>query len=327
VRKRHSLVKLSAAIDMFIADMRSQGRINSDRSETSYRGALTAHAEEVSNRDPRAVNRDDIKRVLSRWKHPNTQRTNRAILVSFYDWMLEEGLRKDNPARQTRRPRRRPVHVYRLTQAEARRMLAAAWGRRERRAIFIGICAGLRSQELLGLQGRHFDRTGWIHVSADIAKGGRERWVPVIAELEPVVDDIRTLDPDDYVLPSQRWRDPGVNRQKADRAKHPASAQSLYYLVKRVGVAAGISAPIHPHLLRHAYGDHVAKFAGVRNAQFLLGHAGIGTTESYLGNPSLDELEAAVRGFGFGLEGERRFSPLLVPPANPVEATTGIEPV
>ena len=70
------------------------------------------------------------------------------------------------------------AHLYRLTEAEVVALLRAACGVREARAIFIGVCAGLRNAELRGLQGRHFERLGWIWVSADIAKGGRERWVP-----------------------------------------------------------------------------------------------------------------------------------------------------
>ena len=54
-------------------------------------------------------------------------------------------------------------------------MLDAARGIRERRAISLGLCAGLRNAELRGLQGRHFERPGLIWVSADIAKGRRER--------------------------------------------------------------------------------------------------------------------------------------------------------
>src|ERR671923_291801 len=73
--------------------------------------------------------------------------------------------------------------LYLLTREEVARMLAAASTRRERRVIFLGICAGLRNQELRGLQGRHFERPGWIWISGDIAKGGRERWIPVIEEL------------------------------------------------------------------------------------------------------------------------------------------------
>jgi integrase len=208
-------------------------------------------------------------------------------------------------------------------------MLDAAKGPRQRRAIFLGICAGLRRAELLGLQGQHFARPGWIWVSSEIAKGGRERWVPVIADLEPIVAEIQEhLSPTDFVLCAQRWRDPGTNTHRADYATRPASEQALWRLVRTVGEQAGIGHPIRPHLLRHAYADHIARFAGVRNAQFLLGHAGLGTTEGYLGKPTLDELSAAVAGFTFGPSaGERAFYPVGAVPANPVEAPTGIEPV
>ena len=40
-------------------------------------------------------------------------------------WAMEEGYRKDNPVEQTRRPKKRPAEVYRLTREEAVRMLAA----------------------------------------------------------------------------------------------------------------------------------------------------------------------------------------------------------
>ena len=125
-----------------------------------------------SNRDPAYVGREDVKRTLRRWPHPNTQRKNRAVLVSFYDWAMEEGYRRDNPARQTRRPKAKPPKVYRLTRAEAAAFLAAAETVRERRIAHIGICAGARNRRAaraagtslpaLGLgvdQRRH--RQGW----------------------------------------------------------------------------------------------------------------------------------------------------------------------
>ena len=277
-----------------------------------YRATLARHGEDVANRDPATTNRQDVKRTLKRWSHPNTQRTCRAHLVSFYRWAMEEGHRKDNPAEQTRRPRRRPPQIYRLTQAEAARMLAACRGRRERWAIHLGICAGARSQELRGLQGRHFARPGSIWISADIAKGSRERWVPVLPELEPIVADIREhLQDNDYVLPAQRWRNPGVNTTKVDLSKRPSSAQALYYLVKDVAARAGIAGNVHPHTLRHAFADHVARSAGVHNAQAMLGHANLGTTQAYLGGPTLDELTAAVRGLRFAEVVERVFSPIV----------------
>lgn len=291
------------SIDLFVADQFSQGRFNSPATERAYRGTLDLLAEDVSNRDPRTVGREDVKRCLARWRHPNTQGTKRAHLVSYFKWAMEEGYRKDNPAEQTRRPKRRPAKVYRLTRSEVLAMLEAAKGQRERFAIFTGFLVGVRSQELRGLQGRHFRREGWVWISSDIAKGGRERWVPVLPEYAATWDEAsRSLEDDDYLLPAQRWRDPGINREKADKRKHPSSPQAVYYLVKRVGKRAGIPAEVHPHLMRHGFGDHIARFAGIRNAQFLLGHADVGTTEGYLDAPTLDELASSIDGFGYGLE-------------------------
>ena len=137
----------------------------------------------------------------------------------------------------------------------------------------------------------------------------------------------RDVAADEYVLLAQRWRDPGANREKRDYRKSPSSAQALYHLVRRVGQRAGIATRVHPHLLRHAYGDHIARHAGTRVAQFLLGHAGIGTTEVYVGAPTLDELAAGVSGFTFGSRSEHAFYPRPEALANAVEAPTGIEPV
>jgi integrase len=141
------------------------------RLERAYRDTLSCHAEDVRNRDPAYTNRDDVKRTLTRWQHPNTRSKNRAILVSFYDWMVEEGMRPTNSARQTKRPRRRKATRYPC--AETLTLLDAVRRQRERRLIYLAICAGLRRQELRGMQGRHFRRPGWVWVSADIAKGTR----------------------------------------------------------------------------------------------------------------------------------------------------------
>lgn len=319
-------MKFAHAIDLYIADMRAEGRINSDTSERGYRKCLDVHADDAGNRDPRYTNRDDVKKTLSRWPHPNTRGNRRAILSSFYDWAMQElePPRKDNPARQVRPPRRRKVNKYRLTKAEVIAFLDAAQGVRERRAVFVGVCAGARSQELRGLQGRHFKRKGWIWFSPDIAKGARERWVPVLPDLAAIAASLAALPDDVYVLPAQRWRDPGHNRVRRDLVLEPSSAQALYQLVKRVGRRAGIRAEISPHTMRHAFGDHIARYAGIRNAQYMLGHADVGTTQAYTGDPTLDELASAIGGFSFFTDR----TPVLGGPDDPnkpPEAPTRIE--
>jgi integrase len=201
-------MKFSQAIDLYIADMRREGRINSPNTERGYRDTLAAHAADVDERDPRQTTRDDVKRTLNRWPNANTRRKNRSILASFYDWTMQELTpgRVGNPVHQTRAPRTVKPQVYRMTRAEVVACLGAAHTRRERRVAFLGICAGIRNHELRHLQRRHFERPGWIHISGDIAKGGRERWVPVLPELERVaVEILIDLGPTTWDRASKQW--------------------------------------------------------------------------------------------------------------------------
>ena len=71
--------------------------------------------------------------------------------------------------------------------------------------------------------------------------------------------------------------------------------------------------------MRHAFGDHIARYAGIKNAQALLGHADVGTTQIYTGAPTLDELAAAIKGIRFAVEAELTFYPLETHPANPLD--------
>jgi integrase len=293
-------VRLTQAVDLFCADMWSSGRFTSPRTDENYRYTLVILAEQCGNRDPRTIGREDCKAVLRRWDNPNTQALHRAHLASFGDWLMEEGYRKDNPARQTRRPRVKKAQIYRLTREEAVALRLAAKPGREQRAIDLGLLAGLRAAELSGLQGRHFRRPGWVWVSADIAKGKRERWVPVLRELEQTWRQIaRTVADDEYVLANARFTPKRAVGWKIDPSQ-PTPYSTLFRLVVEVGKRAEIHQRVHPHLLRHAFGDHIARFAGMREAQFVLGHAAVATTERYVGQPTLDEVAKSLRGFGYG---------------------------
>jgi integrase len=237
-------MKFAHAIDEYVADMRSQGRINSANTETAYRRVLDAHCDDVANRDPGLTGRGDVKRTLRRWEHPNSQRQAHAILVSFYDWAMEEERRDTNPARMVRRARARSTTVFRPTREEVVRLMDATTGRRrERWVVHLGVLAGARRAELAGLQGRHFARAGWVWFSADIAKGHKERWVPVLGELAPVVEEIRALvGHDDYVIPSRRSADPPHHTRLVERPGVPISSSGLYKMVQRVGRRAGWAA-------------------------------------------------------------------------------------
>jgi hypothetical protein len=81
-------VRFDRAIEEFLRDKRNAGQINSVRTEVTYRGRLDALSADVANRDPRYVGREDVKRTLRRWEHPNTQRHARTV---FFDWSMRRG--------------------------------------------------------------------------------------------------------------------------------------------------------------------------------------------------------------------------------------------
>jgi integrase len=283
-------VRFARAIDRFLDDMRTAGRITSKSSERAYTDVLRWHAEDSEIADVRKTTREDVRRTLRRWSG-NSQATRHSMLASFYRWLVQEGHRRDNPAEQLPRARKRKPDPPRLRRDEALALTMACETARERRVIYIGLFAGLRSQELRGLQGRHFAREGLIWISKDIAKGGRPRWIPVLAELQPVVEEVvASIATTEFVIPAQR-RDP-QRGEWYDLPNQPASSQAVWRLVKRVADRAGVEAT--PHALRRAFADLVERQAGVRVAQKLLGHATLATTEGYLSEPTLDELQGAV---------------------------------
>lgn len=279
-------------IDRYLADGWLLGRITSELTESTYRRTLALH---LASCDASMSVRADIMRTLRRWTNPNTYRQRRSMLVSFYDWMVQEGLRSDNPARATPIPASVPTTVDRLSLPEYVALLKEGRTNRDRRVLRIGSLAGLRRAELIGLQGRHFDRKGWLHVSADIAKGGRERWIPVVPDLADVATDIRNeVDSTQFVLPSLVVRRFNRETRYIERPNRPTSPQAITRLVAEAGERAGITQTVNPHLLRYAFADFIAGPLGLPMARALLGHASIQTTDHYLAGPSLDEMARAV---------------------------------
>jgi site-specific recombinase XerD len=54
--------------------------------------------------------------------------------------------------------------------------------------------------------------------------------------------------------------------------------------------------------MRHAYAEHIARQTNNTHvAQHLLGHAHLGTTETYLGRPRLDDMAKAVKDVPYGI--------------------------
>jgi integrase/recombinase XerC len=60
------------------------------------------------------------------------------------------------------------------------------------------------------------------------------------------------------------------------------TAQSIWLRWRRRSQQAGLTTPVHPHMLRHSFASHLLQSSGdLRAVQELLGHANITTTQVY----------------------------------------------
>jgi site-specific recombinase XerD len=63
----------------------------------------------------------------------------------------------------------------------------------------------------------------------------------------------------------------------------PIGPKTVYLACRAAAQAAGISKPVHPHSLRHAFATHLLEAGtNLRTIQILLGHANLETTARYL---------------------------------------------
>jgi site-specific recombinase XerD len=62
----------------------------------------------------------------------------------------------------------------------------------------------------------------------------------------------------------------------------PLTGRTIHHMVSRVGEAAALPFPVHPHMLRHACGFYLAnKNTDMRAIQHYLGHRNIQHTVRY----------------------------------------------
>ncbi len=197
-----------------------------------------------------------------------------SCLRQFHRFLLQEGVRADDPTQTLDSPRL-PLGLPKyLTEAEIGALLDAA-ARQPGRPGLLAVAAlellyatGLRVSELLALR-----RTA-VAIGADMlavrGKGGRERLVPLGGAARRAAAAL-TAERED------KWLFPGRNPARA------MTRQGFALMLKPVALAAGIDpARVSPHVLRHSFASHMlAHGADLRSLQSLLGHADIATTQIY----------------------------------------------
>ncbi|MCE1191194.1 MAG: tyrosine recombinase XerC [Acidovorax sp.] len=223
-----------------------------------------------------------IALVLSGWR-------------GFFTWAGRQGLIAHNPVQDVRAPKAPKPLPKALGVDDAVRLAeydntgGDPWlEARDAALVELLYGCGLRVGEVVGLdvapsadaqrQGR-----GWVDLQAGEAhvfgKGSKRRSVPVgraaVAALQAWL-----------ALRAVPFGGAGAARldvalfvgQRGARL----TAQSIWLRLRQRSQQAGLTTPVHPHMLRHSFASHVLQSSGdLRAVQELLGHANITTTQVY----------------------------------------------
>ena len=216
-------------------------------------------------------------------RHAQTRATtaNRRLTVfkRYYRWALRERHVAQDPTLRLQAARQ-PLRVPKtLTQMQVEALLAAPdaqtpLGLRDRAMLELMYASGLRVSELVMLKTWHLGMNeGVLRV---LGKGGKERLVPFgeVAQqwLEHYLREARGA-----ILAGQQTEDLFVTARGAGMTR-----VMFWVLVKKYALLAGITAPLSPHTLRHAFATHLLNHgADLRVVQLLLGHVDISTTTIY----------------------------------------------
>jgi type 1 fimbriae regulatory protein FimB/type 1 fimbriae regulatory protein FimE len=160
-----------------------------------------------------------------------------------------------------------------LTGDEVERLMDAArkfgrYGHRDATMILIAFRHGLRPSEVCGLRWDQFDlKAGKVHCAR--RKNGAPSVHPLGGvELRALRRLQRESPPSPYVFVSERGA--------------PFTPGGFARTISRLGVKAGFSFPVHPHMLRHATGFKLAnEGVDTRSLQHYLGHRNIQHTVRY----------------------------------------------
>ena len=210
---------------------------------------------------------------------------NRRLTVfkRYFRWALRERLIVADPTLKLQAARQALRVPKTLTEPQVEALLAApdadgALGVRDRTMLELMYASGLRVSELVTLKVLNISLAD--NVLRVLGKGNKERLVP-FGEVAShrLARYLAVARPE--LLAGQATQDLFVST----RGAHAGSAMSrvmFWMIVKKYARQAGITVPLSPHTLRHAFATHLLNHgADLRAVQMLLGHADISTTTIY----------------------------------------------
>jgi integrase/recombinase XerD len=266
-----------ALVDRFL-DMMAAEAGASKHTLAAYRNDLERAVEGLGGRLGDAKP-DSVATLGEQWRDlaPSTVARRSAALRRFFGFLVDEGLRADDPSAALPSPRfERPLPRIldepevetMFRQAEDRAASGEAAAVRNLALLELLYGSGLRASELVSLP-RGALRKGQPFLIVR-GKGEKERLVPISSRAEAAVE--RWLE---HVPRDTLWLFPSGKRH--------LSRVRLFQIVRAMAADAGIAPErVSPHVLRHAFATHLLSGgADLRVLQSLLGHADIATTQIY----------------------------------------------
>jgi len=203
-----------------------------------------------------------------------------ASLSTFFRFLIFEGRLEENVAKLLVAPAVWDRLPTVLGPAAVDRLLGTPsgetrLGRRDRAALETLYATGCRASEVVSLRPRDLDLQAGV--ARCVGKGDKERIVPLGSRARAALAEYIERD-----RPALLRRHPETATVLVARSGRPLSRVGLWRIVKIHARAAGLSASVSPHTLRHSFATHLlAGGADLRAVQEMLGHASIATTQIY----------------------------------------------
>ncbi|WP_128331934.1 site-specific tyrosine recombinase XerD [Apibacter sp. HY039] len=234
--------------------------------------------------DPSIITKEAIQDFVYDFSKKTKAAKSQARLISslksFFNFLQEDEIRKDNPAELLESPKIGFRLPDTLNHQEVQKIiesvdLSNSEGERNRTILETLYGCGLRVSELTNLRlSDLFFEENFIRV---IGKGEKQRLVPVsdwtIKYISIYIQSIRNH----QVIKPQYKDFLFLNRRGAKLTR-----EMIFIIVKNAVANSGIKKNVSPHTFRHSYATVLLKNgADLRSIQQMLGHESITTTEIY----------------------------------------------
>lgn len=233
---------------------------------------------------PRNIDHETLSAFLQHVAESGQEAVTQARLISgikaFFKYLNLEKIREDNPSELLEAPKTMRKLPDTLSEEDIRKILegidlSSPEGTRNRAMLETLYSCGLRVSELVGLQISNVrDQMGFIRV---VGKGNKERLVPIGSQALKYIAQYR-----DEVRVHLKVANTDSDSLFLNKNGKSLSRISVFKIVKKTALTAGIDKVISPHTYRHSFATHLVEHgADLRAVQEMLGHESITTTEIY----------------------------------------------